>query len=240
MTNEDINLLFPDERSTKKTNVKRCHSALLRIMKYIHYVCERENIAYWICGGTLLGAVIHKGFKPLSYDMDICLDRKEYFRLYDALRKDLLDGVDIGLYDHACLLMEGESREELDTSGFFRVFDTLARYTKGEFSGSGIGVDVHCVEINKGLFNLRYKGFINGFEAIVFRKSILYPLRKYSFEDYEFEGPANAIRFLEYFSYSSKQGYSDYIAHIDYYTNLRLRYDNDEELNEVDFMVSGL
>lgn len=54
----------------------------------IDYVCRANNISYSLTGGTLIGAVRHKGFIPWDDDIDIMLIRSEYDRLIDILRKD--------------------------------------------------------------------------------------------------------------------------------------------------------
>ena len=60
----------------------------LNILKYLHELCEKHDIKYFIDFGSLLGAVRHGGFIPWDDDTDISLARDEFERLYEVLVKE--------------------------------------------------------------------------------------------------------------------------------------------------------
>lgn len=64
----------------KTIQTKELKSIQLDILKHIDKFCKDNDIKYFLSGGTMLGAVRHKGFIPWDDDIDIMMFRKDYER----------------------------------------------------------------------------------------------------------------------------------------------------------------
>lgn len=61
--------------------------ALLEALKWFDAFCESNHLIYYAIGGTLLGAMRHKGFIPWDDDIDLGMPRKDF----DALERFVSD-----------------------------------------------------------------------------------------------------------------------------------------------------
>lgn len=62
-------------------------NVLLNIMLYIDNICKRNNIEYYVIGGTALGAARHGGFIPWDDDLDIAMTRNNYEKFCRVFRE---------------------------------------------------------------------------------------------------------------------------------------------------------
>ncbi len=80
--NIDITTIPPATGQTRDIQL-----ANLALLKELDYVCKQNNLKYWLDGGTLLGAVRHKGFIPWDDDIDVAMLRDDYEKIIDAFKK---------------------------------------------------------------------------------------------------------------------------------------------------------
>lgn len=65
------------------------HERVLEIGIIFHNILDRHSIPYYMLGGTMLGAIRHKGFIPWDDDMDFGIPRAYYDEALSALEKEL-------------------------------------------------------------------------------------------------------------------------------------------------------
>ena len=73
--------------------------AELSVFKVFDAICRKHNISYYLTGGTLLGAVRHKGFIPWDDDIDIAITRKNYIQFAKVVKSDLPENIYFSTFD---------------------------------------------------------------------------------------------------------------------------------------------
>ncbi len=64
----------------------------LEIMRIFSEICEKHHFRYYLVGGTMLGAVRHRGFIPWDDDMDVGMPRPDYEQFLEVVRTELPEG----------------------------------------------------------------------------------------------------------------------------------------------------
>lgn len=159
--------------------LKKIHEEILEIMDMFHDVCAKNNLQYYLIGGTLLGAVRHKGFIPWDDDLDVVMPRTDYERLINDRQLILPDG-----YELFCL----ENRND-----YYKVFAKVVK--KGTLfreeliddnqANWGIYIDIFPIDDISGysakidrrkgfIKKLQYAMFVNIYGSSNVFKSIIY------------------------------------------------------------------
>lgn len=87
-------------------NLRELQLVELDLLKKLLRVCSEHNLTVWVDGGTMLGAVRHKGFIPWDDDIDVLMPRRDY---------DILLRHGHEWFSHPCFLQSAYS-----DPGYFR------------------------------------------------------------------------------------------------------------------------
>lgn len=125
-----------------KEMLRKVQLRQLEILKEVDRICKKYNIRYTLSGGTLLGAVRHKGFIPWDDDLDIDMMRPDYEKFLKICETDLLDQYFVQNYhtDRYCLNVSFTKIRENGT-----IFESEGqRHLKRH---KGIGIDIFPIDI---------------------------------------------------------------------------------------------
>jgi lipopolysaccharide cholinephosphotransferase len=75
----------------KKLSLNEIKKIELDILKQFGEFCSEHNLKYYLAGGTLLGAIRHKGFIPWDDDIDVCMPRPDYEKFLNEFPQENLN-----------------------------------------------------------------------------------------------------------------------------------------------------
>jgi phosphorylcholine metabolism protein LicD len=81
--NKSVENFIPLDVLTKYKHLNKLNI----LIKKIHDILNKNKIDYWMCGGTLIGAVRDKGIIPWDDDADICIMKKDEMKIKNLMNK---------------------------------------------------------------------------------------------------------------------------------------------------------
>lgn len=82
----------------EKHKLSKLQEEELKIFKIFIDICEKYKFKYFICGGSFLGAVRHKGFIPWDDDIDVAMPRPDFERFLEITPSILPDNLYLSTY----------------------------------------------------------------------------------------------------------------------------------------------
>lgn len=74
-----------------KDDLRKAQLLMLKILKEVHRICEKNGIHYFLSDGTLIGAIRHNGFIPWDDDLDVGMLRSDYEKFKAAVQTELAE-----------------------------------------------------------------------------------------------------------------------------------------------------
>lgn len=169
---------------------------MYQLMKDVHNIFKKYGITYWIDGGTLLGAMRHKGIIPWDDDLDICIDKK------DIPRVRILASVFDKLGYEMCYPLGGVIKiaPKGGVQGYYLGYPLKSPHIDILFTEQ---IDKKIC-FSRTVFTQIYYLFKGDYGCFGYRdgdelhitQSELYPLQEYQFGEITVMGPCNPLPYL--------------------------------------------
>lgn len=85
--NQNLQFRLREKYNPDGSTLRKAQLRMVDMLIYFDKICRENKLEYWLSGGTLLGAVRHKGFIPWDDDIDVCMRRKDAEKLFQILDK---------------------------------------------------------------------------------------------------------------------------------------------------------
>lgn len=166
-------------------DIKEEHEFLLELAKEFHRICCKYQISYFMLGGTMLGAVRHKGFIPWDDDMDFGVSRKEYGRLVEVLKNELPVNMKVLTMDNASMVsgfvkMEYQRTVILDTYRDVEIGINIDIFPLDNGASNKMSTGLLFCLVNN-ILRLNASLFLSSKNKSFFKRKVIYILRKLCF-----------------------------------------------------------
>lgn len=117
------------------SKMKKAWAVMLDLLVEFDRVCKKNGIKYFASGGTMLGAIRHKGFIPWDDDIDVMMFRDDYDKLLEVGPREFLHPYFFQnkLTDPCCVDLISKLRNTETTALLLNEVGTNYNYNRGIF-----------------------------------------------------------------------------------------------------------
>lgn len=77
------------QAAQKDGRLRQAQLKMVSMLETVDHICQKHALDYWLEGGTLLGAVRHKGFIPWDDDLDISMPRASFEKFLQVAPQEI-------------------------------------------------------------------------------------------------------------------------------------------------------
>lgn len=156
---ECINNKLRQKYNPDGSELRNSQIRMLKILCAIDVVCKKHDIAYWLEGGTLLGAVRHGGFIPWDDDVDIQILRKDLKKFIKYMKQELPSN----------FFVQTKKTDKKYRSNLMKVRDCdsyIEEKGAEKYTYNGLYVDVFVMDY-VNIFNIAYYNYLKKYSTTV-------------------------------------------------------------------------
>lgn len=144
--------------------------SLYKLLYDVHNILLEHNIPYYITGGTLIGAVRHKGIIPWDNDIDIACDEHDIKTIVSTRFRKMLKAIGYKV------------QNTMRSSGWIRIKKS---------NDTHISMDIFPIKMIKGVYHFFDNRPRSEWKNDYYRPNDLFPLKEYKFGKLYVLGPKN-------------------------------------------------
>lgn len=127
-------------KANKEISLQELQKIETDILLAFHTFCNKHSLIYYLAGGSLIGAIRHKGFIPWDDDIDTIMPRPDFMRLLDIVKDEKIGD----FYEVDCQYSKSNI-----PSYVLRIYDSRTELSFGfskENHTIGCWIDVFCLD----------------------------------------------------------------------------------------------
>jgi glycerol-3-phosphate cytidylyltransferase len=153
------------------TDLQKGQKIMTDMLKEFDNICRTNGLKYWCVGGTLIGAVRHKGWIPHDADIDVAMLKSDYEQLQNIIQEKLSKHY----------WFQDKSTDKYYNAKIGKIRYLYAEYVdyKPQHWHNGIQLDIFVNELKNDILS---PTFCNH-DSKPYKYDLIFPLQEIFFED---------------------------------------------------------